>query len=225
MARISYTREETIRKLEAINKVEEIYSSDIINYKGNTKDTNEKYTEVIAEEIFNNPDKYNFENIKQINRDRTYNVGHDGVYDESSIRKEEIIAMKMYKNDYPAIGKMIDYQVPLKDVKDTKAGKVDLISYKEDENTVYLIELKNDESIETLLRCVLEITTYTKQITAEKLKSDFEIPQDAMIKPAVLVFEDTRPYDDLNDKYVNKLIEKFGIDVFTAKESYAIEKN
>jgi len=136
----------------------------------------------------------------------------------------------MFNNKiYPNIGKILDYQVPLKDVQGTKAGKIDLISLKEEENVLYLIELKNNKSIETLLRCILEIMTYLKQIDGEKLKSDFGIDSSVNIRPAILIFDQTRPFDDLNDLYANKLIEKFNIDIFIAnikiEETFVIEKN
>ncbi len=224
MSRISYSRNEIISKLEQINSTQEIYNSDVINYRGNTKDTKEKYTEIVAQEILRNPEKYDFLSVNKINRERTYNVGHDGIYNDNSTRKEEVIAMKMYKRNYDVMGKILDYQVPLKDAQDTKAGKIDLISFKEEEQFMYLIELKNNVSKETLLRCVLEIITYYSQVDREKLKQDFGVSKEVEVKPAILVFKNTRPYEDLNDKYVNKLIEKFGIDVFVAKQEHDIEK-
>lgn len=231
MSKISYTKEEILKKLSEITVPENIYNSDIINYRGNTKDTNEKYTEVIAEELLNNPQKYNFENIETIYRERTYNIEHNGEYDEESPRREELIAMKTFNSQflYPGMGKVINYQVPLKATKDTKAGKIDMISYNEESDVLYLLELKNDESKETLLRCVLEIITYLKQVDKDKLKADYGFASTTTIKPAILIFEQTRPYDDLNDRYVNKLLEKFDIDVFTAtvkkEEVFYIEQN
>lgn len=231
MSKISYTKEEILNKLNEITKLSEIYNSDIINYRGNTKDTNEKYTEVIAEELLNNHQKYDFNSIETIKRERPYNIEHTGEYDEESSRREELIAMKMYNNkcSYKELGEIINYQVPLKATQETKAGKIDMISYNSDTNILYLIELKNDKSNETLLRCVLEIITYLKQVDTNKLKSEYELSEDTIIKPAILIFEQTRPYDDLNDRYVNMLIDKFNIDVFTAtsrqEEVFYIEKN
>ncbi len=221
-----YTKTETIEKLKNI-KISEIYNSAVINYKGLTTDTKEKYTEVVAKELLDNPSKYNFDSIEKINRNRGYNVGtHDGTYNDESNRREEIIAVKMYSNKYPSIGKMLDYQVPLKDKKSTKAGKIDLISYNDDDKKLYLIELKNDASVETLLRCVLEIVTYERQINKEKLVKDFNLDSEVEVVPAILIFEGTRPYEDRNDLYVNKLIKKYNIEVFIAKskEVFTIDK-
>ena len=224
---MKYTKKETLEKLKSITDINKLYKNKIINRKGTTKDTNEKYTEIIAKEILEHPEKYNFDSIKTINRTRGYNVeDHDGTYNKESNRREEIIAMKMFSNKYPSIGEMLDYQIPLKDKRSTSAGKIDLISFDEKAKTLYLIELKNDVSNETLLRCVLEIITYEKQVNKEKLKEDFNLDSSIKVKPAILIFEETRPYEDRNDKYVNELIKKFKIDVFVAKskEVFSIDK-
>lgn len=221
-----YTKKDILNKLKEID-INLLYTNKMINYHGKTSDTKEKYTEVIAKEILENSKNYDFGNIKQINRKQGYKAStHTGKFNKNSNRREEIIAMKMYNNSYLDIGKMLDYQIPLKDHKGTKAGKVDLISYKEDANILYLIELKNDVSEETLLRCTLEIITYLKQIDQNKLKSDFGLDNKVNVKPAILIFEGTRPYYDMKDEYVNKLIKKFKIDVFVAKsqEVFNIEK-
>ena len=214
---MDYKKDEIINRLNSVNKLEDLYIEKMINYKGNTKDTKEKYTEVIAKEILDNPDKFNFKNVNIIKRDKGYNIDtHDGIYNEESPRREEIIAMKLFNTTNVELGKFIDYQVPLKDKKDTKAGKVDLISYNENENTLYLIELKNDSSEETLLRCVLEIMTYINQIDKEKLLKDYNMESNVKVKPAILIFKDTRPYKDISDEYVTKLIEKFEIALYVA---------
>lgn len=214
---MDYKKGEIINRLNSLNKLEDLYIEKMINYKGNTKDTKEKYTEVIAKEILDNPDKFNFKNINIIKRDKGYNIDtHEGIYNEESPRREEIIAMKLFNTTNVELGKFIDYQVPLKDKKDTKAGKVDLISYNENENTLYLIELKNDSSEETLLRCVLEIMTYINQIDKEKLLKDYNMESNVKVKPAILIFKDTRPYKDISDEYVTKLIEKFEIALYAA---------
>lgn len=216
---MGYTKQEIINKIRDIKSISELYANKIINYKGNTKDTKEKYTEIIAKEILNNDKNYNFNSIKQIKRELGYKTNtHNGIFNDMSNRREEIIAKQMYKKNYSELGEMIDYQVPLKNKQDTKAGKVDLISYNKTTNILYLIELKNDRSMETLLRCALEIITYTKQIDENRLKIDFVLDDNVDIKPAILIFENTRPYFDLKDKYVKELIGKLKIDVFTVKK-------
>lgn len=224
---MGYKKSEIIKKLNEINKLEDLYIGKMINYKGNTTDTKEKYTEVIAKEILDTPNKYNFNLINIIKRDKGYNINtHDGKYNEESPRREEIIAMKLFNTKQDGLGKFIDYQIPLKDKKNTKAGKIDLISYNEEENILYLIELKNDFSKETLLRCILEIMTYINQVDKEKLVLDYNMRSNVKIKPAILIFEGTRPHEDISDEYVTKLIKKFGIALYIANidEKFSIKR-
>lgn len=224
---MKYTKEEIINKLKGIKEISEIYNSSIINYRGKTKDTDEKYTEIISKEIIDNYQIYNFDNINCINRKQKYKITtHDGEFSKESNRREEITAMKMFNNDYAELGKILDYQIPLKDKRNSNAGKIDLISYNERNNILYLIELKNDSSVETLLRCVLEIVTYSKQINKQKLITDFNLKNNVNIKLAILIFKGTNPYKDIKDEYVNKLIEKFNIDIFIAEfdKSFKIKK-
>ena len=69
-----------------------------------------------------------------ITRKESYKTkGHDGIYNPNSNRLEEITAMQMYNqckdgSIYDFIGKIIDYQTPLKNSKTDDAGKIDLLS-------------------------------------------------------------------------------------------------
>lgn len=44
-----YKKDEIINKLENLKDISTLYKEDFINYRGDTTDTKEKYTEVIAE--------------------------------------------------------------------------------------------------------------------------------------------------------------------------------
>ena len=208
-----YTKEQTLNRLPKNTNINLLYKASIINNKGITKDTKEKYSEIIAKEILTNP-TYDLTKIEQINRKRSYNVKHNGKFNIGSNRYEEIIAIKMLNKTYDYIGTVLKYQVPLKDKLHNIAGKIDLIS--KQDNTLYLIELKNTTSPETLLRCVLEIITYYHEVDISKLKEDYNLPSDLNVKPAILIFENTEPYKSLEDKFVNELIKKYDIKVFVA---------
>lgn len=173
---MGYTREDIIEECKKeITNISTFYKQDFINYRGKTSDTKEYFTEVVAEFICDHIDE--FKNIKQISRESSYKLeSHDGEYDEISNREEEITAMQMFKycidgGEYDFIGKIIDYQTPLKNSSKDKAGKVDLLSVKDD--TMYILELKKKASKETMLRCVMEGYTYLKTVDKEKLIKDF----------------------------------------------------
>ena len=125
----SYTKQEIINTIiSALEDKNFIYQLDCINYKGKTSDTKEKYTEVIAEYLLNNLDILE-SSIDKITRSSSYKTStHDGnvINESTSTRIEEITAKKMFGNTYPRIGKVLEYQIPLKGIQDNKEGKKDL---------------------------------------------------------------------------------------------------
>jgi len=118
------------------------------------------------------------------------------IKDENSNREEEKIAMKLFHSSqnqgkvFDIIGKIIDYQTPLKNVQTDDAGKIDLLAYNEKENpkTLRILELKKPDSEETMLRCVLEAYTYLKVVDKDKLLKDFGLPKNTKIKGKINFF-------------------------------------
>ena len=229
----TYSKDEIIKKLEvAKSEMWKFYSQDFVNYRGKTSDKErDYYTEIIAKWLLDNIELFN--DIKMISRENSYKVdSHDGkIKNEKSEREEEIIAMKLFDSSqnqgkvFDIIGKIIDYQTPLKNVRADKAGKIDLLAYNEKENpkTLRILELKKLDSKETMLRCVLEAYTYLKIVDKAKLLKDFGLPKDTKIKACPFVFYGKEQYKEMqeikdNRKNLGKLIEKLGIEVIYLKE-------
>ncbi|HBR03122.1 MAG TPA: hypothetical protein DD738_10955 [Ruminiclostridium sp.] len=204
--------------------VSEFYKQGFVNYRGVTSDTKEKYTEVIAEQLLDSLDA--LENIERITKAGPYKTpGHKWhPIDPGSPRKEEHIARSMMDHTYNGIGKIIDYQTPLKNVLSDTAGKIDLLSWNEEEGCVYLLELKALGSTETLLRCVLEIDTYSRILDSKKLLADFELPTETVLRKAVLVYQDSQPHSDFNDAKVKKLMKALGVDLFVLEDRDSVVK-
>ena len=217
--------------LEEIQDMGNFYKRKVVNYRGTTSDSKEYYTEVVAEWILKNI--YLFDYIKPITREKSYKVdSHDGKNkDNDSNREEEKIAMKLFdlsENQgkvFEIIGKIIDYQTPLKDIQTDKAGKIDLLAYNEneEEKTLRILELKKPDSEETMLRCVLEAYTYLKVVDKDKLLKDFGLPEDTEIKACPFVFYDGEQHQEMKEikdsrKNLGELIEKLGIEVIYLKE-------
>ena len=217
--------------LEEIQDMGNFYKRKVVNYRGTTSDSKEYYTEVVAEWILKNI--YLFDYIKPITREKSYKVdSHDGKNkDNDSNREEEKIAMKLFvlsQNQgkvFDVIGKIIDYQTPLKDIQTDKAGKIDLLAYNEneEEKTLRILELKKPDSEETMLRCVLEAYTYLKVVDKDKLLKDFGLPEDTEIKACPFVFYDGEQHQEMKEikdsrKNLGELIEKLGIEVIYLKE-------
>ena len=212
--------------LEEIQDMGNFYKRKVVNYRGTTSDSKEYYTEVVAEWILKNI--YLFDYIKPITREKSYKAdSHDGKNkDNDSNREEEKIAMKLFELSqnqgkvFDVIGKIIDYQTPLKDIQTDKAGKIDLLAYNENEKTLRILELKKPDSKETMLRCVLEAYTYLKIVDKAKLLKDFALPEDTEIKACAFVFYGKEQHKEMqkNKDNLGKLIEKLGIEIIYLKE-------
>ena len=222
--------------LEEIQDMRNFYKRKVVNYRGTTSDSKEYYTEVVAEWILKNI--YLFDHIKPITREKSYKVdSHDGKNkDNDSNREEEKIAMKLFdlsQNQgkvFDIIGKIIDYQTPLKDIQTDKAGKIDLLAYNEEEKTLRILELKRPDSNETMLRCMLEAYTYLKVVDKAKLLKDFGLPEDTEIKACPFVFYDGEQHKEMKEdrKNLKELIEKLEIEVIYLEEKdgeYSIKNN
>ena len=213
-----YKKDEIINKLENLKDISTLYKEDFINYRGDTTDTKEKYTEVIAEWLIKN---FNlFDNIKKITRQSSYKVDtHDGKHNnQNSNRLEEIMAIEIFnQKSLNIFGEVIDYQTPLKDKLGDEAGKIDIVSYDKDNKIVYLLELKREDSKETMLRCVLEIFTYSKTLDKDKFLEDFNLPKDTKIKASPLVFFNGSQYKEMvegDNKFLKQLMDKLYIEPF-----------
>ena len=234
--RKKYSKEEIIKKLEASkSEMGQFYSEDFLNYISETSDKEGDYTEIIAGWLLDNIELFN--EIKLITREKSYKVKtHDGIIkNEESKREEEKIAMKLFDSSknrgkvFDIIGKIIDYQTPLKNVRGDKAGKIDLLAYNENEKTLRILELKRPDSKETMLRCVLEAYTYLKIVDRTKLLKDFGLPENTIIKACPFVFYDGEQYQEMqkNKENLGKLIKKLGIEIIYLEEKdgeYSIVK-
>ena len=212
--------------LEEIQDMGNFYKRKVVNYRGTTSDSKEYYTEVVAEWILKNI--YLFDYIKPITREKSYKAdSHDGKNkDNDSNREEEKIAMKLFELSqnqgkvFDIIGKIIDYQTPLKDIQTDKAGKIDLLAYNEEEKILRILELKRPDSKETMLRCVLEAYTYLKVVDKDKLLKDFGLPENTKIKACAFVFYGGEQHQEMqkNKENLGELIKELGIEIIYLKE-------
>ena len=85
-----------------------------------------------------------------------------------NINSERIVTMRLanhsrkYGFELGDWGRIFDYEFPLNSVRSDKLGKIDLLSYNDANDVLYLVEAKrpHESSSESLLRAVLEIQTY-----------------------------------------------------------------
>lgn len=206
----TYTKSEVIQMVTSYFQAKDcknLYKDNCINFTGETKDTKENYSKVIVDYLVEHIDEFKKGlNTITVTRKTSYKTtSHTGKSDfdfnkhPRGERREEKIAHAMYcqYKDVPAeFGKILDYQIPLKNTEhDVGLGKIDLLSVKDGSKPglkiVHFLELKRDGSKETLLRCILEAYTYSKIINKDKLCDDFNIPlskkelRDFVIAPLV----------------------------------------
>lgn len=194
---MEYTRQEIINRInDAKSNMQLFYKSDFVNYRGKTSDTDEYYTEVVCGWLLENLELLN--KIPVITREKGYATKtHDGLIKNlKSNRDEEMIAMKMFnQKSISGLGKILDYQTPLKNKSVDKVGKIDLLSY--DGDILRILELKKPDSDETMLRCVIEGYTYLKTVDTKKLLQDFKLPQETMVVANPFVFVDSVAYGEM----------------------------
>ena len=79
-----------------------------------------------------------------------------------------------------------------------------------------------------MLRCVLEIFTYSKTLDKDKFLEDFNLPKDTKIKASPLVFFNGYQYKEMADsdnKYLKDLIKKLEIELFYISKNNNSEYN
>lgn len=221
---MAYTREEIIAMVhKALETPEKLYALRFVNYKGFTD--GERYTEIAARELLEHVDV--LFGIQVIKRQNYKTKSHERLAQieqrEESRHDEEWIAKKLLGKTMNTIGTIIDYQTPLKSKQSDKAGKIDLLAYNENEKTLYILELKKSDSRETLLRCILEIYTYSKTVDKKNLLRSFSLSDDTSIREAALIYENkkSQPYKDfmVEATSVRALARELGVDIFIIDEA------
>lgn len=233
----SYSKDEVLKRCEEeIACPELFYSKALVNWTSCVNDEDDKITpctEIIAGFLC---EKENIERIKNIEKSarENFNTDHNTIVDFNSPRKEENIAKGLLGlskeiGGFDYIGKIIAYQIPLKaNLKDPK-GKIDLLSYRENDKTAVVLELKKPVTDETMLRCVLEAYTYKQMLPLENLKKsikELEDCQEIVACPLVFKGEESRPYVEYLEMKAGKrpLLKKLMNEVLHVKP-YFIEVN
>jgi hypothetical protein len=220
-----YNRKETIDKIEkAVQNMATFYQQYFLKRSGNASDTREPYSEIIAKYLLDHLDLWG--KIEKITRKKPYQTeSHIGLKDGDDMtnREEEWLAKSMLGKSYDGIGEVIDYQTPLMNERADKAGKIDLLS-KPNSSTLYLIELKRESNPETLLRCVLEVYTYSKIVDGEKLLMNFELEKNTNIVPIVAVFKNGVQHKQLDTfPNVTNLMKTLGVGIVTLSNDVKVE--
>ncbi len=219
---MGYTEKEIIEMCEEeMQNPSTFYQADVVNYRGRTTDTDVLYNEIVADFVCKHIVEF-VGSIRKISRQKTYKTAsHTGSRMPDKKREEEYIAIELFnQGEFDFIGKVIDYQTPLKNTAEDVAGKIDLLSY--DGKTLYILELKKPDSTETMLRCVLEGFTYMKTANMEKLLKDFNLPDDTNIVACPFVFLDGEQHKEMEED--RPMLKKI-MHLLNSKPYYIIKEN
>lgn len=222
---ITYSEQETIKMCEDLfADIGSFYNADAVNYRGRTSGTKRLYTEVVAETILKHIDKFKDDsNFPKLVRKGSYKADSHELLQHKDDEKsfEEHTAKNIYdihkedqKSPLAFIGDILDFQTPLKDAHNIA---IDLLSRDDQNKRVIILEMKNPVcQDETMLRCVLERYTYLKMIDKDKLLENFGVPSDYTLCAAPLVFEGTRPYQDMQGdcEFLKKLMKELDITAY-----------
>ena len=211
-----------------IQSPDKLYSNKTINIAGKVLSTDIYCTEYIAQKLLHTDNYMRLDKIEINTRESSY-VPHAGTKPRpltKTNRVEDQQARNWYIEKYenPDIGITVEYQVPLKNTKHDKIGKIDLIFSKNDQ--IFLTEFKYGNNKETALRAILEIETYFRIIDKNKFCIDINHATNnnifykiENINKAVLVGKNTRAYKEFQEMdlglrpFLSKLVEGFQIKI------------
>jgi len=209
------TEKEILVQLDKdINKLSLLYNKKYINYSGTT--AKKYYYDIISKYLLEHISLFNQNNIQEIKRNKPYPKNHKPLTEKEKTerykekRGEEWFARSLLECDFNHIGKIKEYQLPIKDERNQKAGKIDLIAIKEKE-LLSIIELKREYNTETLLRAILEINTYFFQVDKNRLCNHFSCSK---IQQVVLIFKDSLQHQQYKQsKLIRELAEKLQVKI------------
>lgn len=183
---------------------------------------NDNYVKYAHDYIINNEieqaesGKFKLKGIQQITRKNSYKYKHTQTAKRNSGRHEELLVIYMIKNkerdDVKAVfGDVIDYQIPLKNKRVDKIGKIDFMFVKNGE--LCLAEIKAFGSNESALKAIMEVQTYYQVVDKAKLLSDFGLKPDTKIKKVIVLFNNTKGAKQVKEnEFVKDLLGKFDIE-------------
>jgi len=220
---MGYTKQEIIERLEkGIKNMPTLYKKPYINYKGETKgkaDERLLYYEVIAEYLLENQVENLLSSIPEKKRTLDYRQRDHFVKSE---KKEKILARGLQKTTFDDIGEILDYEVPLRiDDNDGDVGDIDMLAYDSDKKQYSIIESKLKWNEDSLLHAILQICTYYRQIDKKKLIAEYKKPSDKDIQKVVFIFKDSRQYEDLQSKKMQKLAKILDVKILVLEAKLA----
>jgi len=129
-------------------------------------------------------------------RERHFKVPHHRGQIDLQTGKEQLTEKRIVRAFYnlgemPILGKILDYEVPLKASRNAKHGDIDLLCFTSE--TLLCVEAKQPRSNESVLKAILQAFTYTSlaAIHRSRFVAEYCLPKTLVLAPAVLTFAST----------------------------------
>lgn len=213
----SYTEKEITEHIDKALETEDLYKAKSLNYTGCTSDTKESYEELTAKYLLQNDINKYFTKFVPIDRKEGYKVKSHHI---SNLQREKYFAKGLKDCEIQGLGKIIDFEIPLNTSTVPKCGNIDIISKDDTSKTIHIIELKHSTNTETVLRCILEISTYYQRLNKKRFLENFDAVG-YKIQKTVLVLQGSNAGKELKKikagkyPYFKQLAEQLDVDLFT----------
>ena len=159
--------------------------------------------------------KENF--VGETSLEKYENYCKHGKGDSSSTSETRLVQCLCHNSEQNEI-KTVDYQIP---TTNGQKDNIDLLLKKGDD--FYITEVKTFGSKESVLRCVLEIETYFEKLN-ENFLTTYDIKSWKNVKKAILFDRTSKAWEQLDQSWAKKLLEKFDITVFELKKDFTISE-
>lgn len=166
------------------------------------------YSEQVAAFILDDYQRMrlNVKGLRQSNYKISSHRGQCGLQTDISQFTEKRFVRAMYSlHETDLLGKILDYEVPLKACQSAQHGDIDLLSL--NASTLFIIEFKQHHSKESILKGMLQAYTYTCLVQAMKgsFCRSFSLAGSVVLVPTILTFDTGESGRQLNDlaKYPN----------------------
>ncbi len=167
--------------------------------------TGYSYTEWISEWIEEAISQSQIVLVEKGLRQRSFNVTtHQGQIELNTsidqLTEKRLVRAVFNQLHNPILGKIIDYEVPLKDSNDDKHGDVDLLCVLNE--SILCIEAKHPESSESLLKAILQAFTYTSLLATKReiFLKDYDLSPNLRLTPSVLTFANTQSFHQIKEQ-------------------------
>ncbi len=138
---------------------------------------------------------------------------------EGKTLREKMLAKTLLKKTLNPLGEIIDLEIPLNEEDGGGLGEIDLLAYNKEKGILTLIELKRKDNEETILRAILEISTYYCQVNRKILVKEYG-KGETQIKKAVLIYENSFLHEQFKESdEIKKLATLLNVNIFLLNEA------